>query len=386
MVDDNGEFAYVVSGGYNWNVTGSKEDAYLNGVTAQDLSLIQRHIAGIEYLNSNYKLVAADANADTDINIIDVLDLRKLLLGIYDELPNNDSWVTIDADYTFPGVTNQSLPSDVYSQNMISYQNVTQNMMETDFIGVKVGDVDGSATPNNFVEGETRDGNNALTFTTEDATFAAGELVTVDFTAENFESMTAYQFTFGFDQSVLDYVGMTTGALNIDAGNFGTQYADRGIVTTVWYTQTARTVETDEVLFSLTFRANEAGSLSSVINVGSTITEAIAFSNETGESDVALQFNTASGEVMGDAFALFQNQPNPFKDVTTIGYVLPEASEVTLTVYDMSGRVLKTAVIEGARGINHFDLKRSELATAGVLYYQVETDNYSATKKMVVVE
>ncbi len=386
MVDDNGEFAYIVSEGYNWNVTGEKDDAYLNGVTAQDLSLIQRHIAGIDYLNSNYKLVAADANADTDLDIRDVLDLRKLLLGIYDELPNNKSWRTIDADYTFPGITNNSLPTDVYDQEMISYQAVAQNMLNTDFIGVKVGDVDGDATPNSFVEGEERGGNKALTFSTLDATFAEGDVVTVNFTAENFNEVSAYQFTFGFDQSVLEFVGSTAGALNVTEGNFGTQYADRGIVTTVWYAATAQSVNNDEVLFTLTFRANGAGNLSSVINVGSTITDAIAFSNETGKTDVDLQFNTESGEVVGDAFALFQNTPNPFADVTTIGYVLPEAAEVTLTVYDMSGRVMNSAVVDGAKGINHFELNRSEIPAAGVLYYQVETDGYSATKKMVVVE
>ena len=386
MVTDDGEFTYSVSNGYTWNVSGEKDDAYLNGVTAQDLSLIQRHIAGIEYLNSNYKLVAADGNGDTDIDIRDVLDLRKLLLGIYDELPSNDPWVTIDADYTFPGVTNSQLPGDVYEQNMITYQAISQNQLETDFIGVKVGDVDGDATPNSFVEGETRGGNKALTLSTLDATFVEGDVVTVDFTAENFNAISAYQFTFGFDHSVLEYIGATAGSLTIDEGNFGTQYADRGIVTTVWYNTTAQSVNDNEVLFSMTFRATEAGNLSSVINVGSTITQAIAFSNETGKTDVDLQFSTENGEVVGDAFALFQNQPNPFADVTSIGYVLPEASEVTLTVYDMSGRVLKSAVIDGEKGINHFQLNRSEIPTAGVLYYQVETDDYSATKKMVVVE
>ena len=385
MVNDDGEFMFVVSEGYNWEITGEKDDAYLNGVTAQDLSLIQRHIAGIEYLNSNYKLVAADANGDTDIDIRDVLDLRKLLLGIYDELPSNDSWNSIDADYTFPGATNSSLPADVYSHEMISYQNVMSDRLETDYISVKVGDVDGDAIANSFIEGEER-GNKSLTLSTVDASFAEGDIVSVEFTSNNFADVTAYQFTFGFDQSVLEYTGASAKALNVTEGNFGTQYADRGIVTTVWYSANAESVNDDEVLFSMTFKAKAAGNLSSVINVGSAITEAIAFSNETGKSGVDLQFSTESGEVVGDAFALFQNTPNPFKTETSISYVLPEASEVTLTVYDMSGKVLNSAVLNGEKGINMLTLDRSDVPSAGVLYYQVETDDYSATKKMVVVE
>jgi len=122
------------------------------------------------------------------------------------------------------------------------------------------------------------------------------------------------------------------------------------------------------------------------MNVGSTVTEAIAFSNETGKTDVELQFVTENGQVIGDAFALFQNQPNPFVEATTIGYVLPEAAEVTLTVYDMSGRVLNSATADGTKGINYFELNRSDIPAAGVLYYQVETDGFTATKKMVVGE
>jgi hypothetical protein len=387
-VNDDGYYNYYIEPGYDWNVTGEKADAYLNGVTAQDLSLIQRHIAGIEYLNSNYKLVAADADANTSIDIRDVLDLRKLLLGITDELPRNKSWRTIDSDYTFPGITISQLPADVYSQEMISHLDMQQSDLAANFIGVKVGDVDGDATPNAFVVGETRGGNKGLQFTAEDQTFASGQVIEVAITAANFEAMTAYQLTFGFDNSVLEYVSSKAGKLNVTEGNFGTQYADRGMVSTVWYNQDATTVADDEVLFTMIFRAIESGSLSSVLNIGSAVTQAMAFNAETGKTDVEMKFTTDRGETVGDAFALFQNSPNPFANETQIGYILPEEGGVTLRLFDGDGKFLGEIKADAKKGYNELQVSRKAFPAdvSHIIYYQLEANGYLATKKMVLVE
>ena len=58
----------------------------------------------------------------------------------------------------------------------------------------------------------------------------------------------------------------------------------------------------------------------------------------------------------------------------------------TISIYDVSGKMLK--VIEGdfAKGYNQVSVTRSELAGSGVLYYQLDTDNDSATMKMIIVD
>ena len=83
---------------------------------------------------------------------------------------------------------------------------------------------------------------------------------------------------------------------------------------------------------------------------------------------------------------MLQNQPNPFKDETVIGFTLPEATIATLTIYDVSGRVLKQIKGDYAKGYNEESINRSELSGTGVLYYTLETADDSATKKMIVVE
>ena len=45
------------------------------------------HVLGQEVLDSPYKMIAADINNDKEISALDLIELRKLILGVYNELP-----------------------------------------------------------------------------------------------------------------------------------------------------------------------------------------------------------------------------------------------------------------------------------------------------------
>ena len=99
--------------------------------------------------------------------------------------------------------------------------------------------------------------------------------------------------------------------------------------------------------------------------------------------DVVLEFN---GNEVANGFELYQNTPNPFKAETTIGFNLSQAGEVTLKIYDVSGRVLRLMEIDGAKGFNSVNVNRAGMEATGVLYYQLETATETATKKMILVD
>jgi len=65
---------------------------------------------------------------------------------------------------------------------------------------------------------------------------------------------------------------------------------------------------------------------------------------------------------------------------------LPAAATATLNVYDVSGKVLTSLEVEGTKGYNSVELNRASLSATGVLYYQVETANHTATMKMIIVD
>ncbi|RMG85892.1 MAG: T9SS C-terminal target domain-containing protein [Bacteroidetes bacterium] len=97
-----------------------------------------------------------------------------------------------------------------------------------------------------------------------------------------------------------------------------------------------------------------------------------------------LEFESAEGSIAQHPYELFQNHPNPFAEVTFIGFNLPDRTTVILDIYDASGRVLKTIRGEFERGYNEVSVQRDDLPESGLIYYKIETEYGAQTRKMVV--
>ncbi len=85
-------------------------------------------------------------------------------------------------------------------------------------------------------------------------------------------------------------------------------------------------------------------------------------------------------------YMLQQNYPNPFNPSTTIRYELPAKSKVTLTVFNMLGQQLATLVNReetAGRYAVAFDAARF---ASGMYFYQLRTDSYVQTKKMLLLK
>lgn len=91
-------------------------------------------------------------------------------------------------------------------------------------------------------------------------------------------------------------------------------------------------------------------------------------------------------------FYLEQNYPNPFNPSTVIGYQLSIRSDVSLKVYDMLGREVATLVNEVQQpGIYKYTFSGrqntgSRQLSSGVYFYRLQTNNYTSTKKMVLIK
>jgi hypothetical protein len=91
------------------------------------------------------------------------------------------------------------------------------------------------------------------------------------------------------------------------------------------------------------------------------------------------------------AYTLHQNYPNPFNPITSLRYDLPEQARVTLTIYDLMGReitqLVNTTQEAGFRSVkwNATD-SFGKPVSAGVYLYQIRTDGFVQTKKMVLLK
>lgn len=87
-----------------------------------------------------------------------------------------------------------------------------------------------------------------------------------------------------------------------------------------------------------------------------------------------------------DKFALMQNYPNPFNPVTTISYDLPEATEVTINLYDITGRHVATLVDQKQAPGNYQVEWNAEGFATGVYLYQIRAGNFTSTKKLTLIK
>ncbi len=101
----------------------------------------------------------------------------------------------------------------------------------------------------------------------------------------------------------------------------------------------------------------------------------------------AMGGNGGSNEdVAAESLQLFQNQPNPFSDQTSISFYLPEGGKATLSIYDVSGKLLKEIAGEYSQGMNVEEISRSDLQGAGMLYYKLSTATETATQRMILLD
>ncbi|MGD1007418.1 MAG: S8 family serine peptidase [Ignavibacteriaceae bacterium] len=85
-------------------------------------------------------------------------------------------------------------------------------------------------------------------------------------------------------------------------------------------------------------------------------------------------------------YALFNNYPNPFNPSTIIQYQLPTNGMVTIKVYDILGREVKTLVNDYKTAGNYsVSFDASKLAS-GIYFYQIRAGNFITTKKMMLVK
>ncbi|MEG8946843.1 endo-1,4-beta-xylanase [Rosettibacter firmus] len=85
-------------------------------------------------------------------------------------------------------------------------------------------------------------------------------------------------------------------------------------------------------------------------------------------------------------FRLEQNYPNPFNPTTKITYVLPSRTTVSLKVYDVLGRHIKTLVDDLQNPGSYTVTFDGSGLSSGVYFYRLEAGGYSKTKQMILMK
>jgi hypothetical protein len=379
-----GTYSVVAGPSGDYRVTPSKNllplwpNNLLNGVTAADATRIQQHITNNPPLVGSYKRIAADVNKSNSITTLDVQLITQAIANNPSALALfNTAWRFVPLTYVFP---NSNIPWGFPEK--IDLLGISTSQINQNFIGMKLGDVNGTANP-------LLKPGPPVVWTVNDKVLTAGETIAVTFNANQFIDIAAYQFALGFDPAQLEYASVqSSGVLEFTDDHFGAFNSQSGEFRAIWSTAQGQNLSQGTGVFTMKFNVLESGhKLSEVLYLDETALQAVAYNTALVETGLGLQFidtqvsGTSNPSVHPD-LQLLQNRPNPFMEQTTIGFVLPGVCDAQLRIFDINGKLITEINKQYQSGYQQeiVDLK----GQSGVLYYELTTPFGVLAKKMVV--
>ncbi|MCK4353600.1 T9SS type A sorting domain-containing protein, partial [candidate division WOR-3 bacterium] len=108
----------------------------------------------------------------------------------------------------------------------------------------------------------------------------------------------------------------------------------------------------------------------------------------TTEENIAMggAQSAAGNGSLPHVFKLNQNYPNPFAVRTTIKYAIPRKTKVSLKVYNIAGRLVKT-LVNGQKEPGYYTIKwDAKEFTSGIYFAKLKAGNHIETKKIILVK
>ena len=294
------------------------------------------------------------------------------------------NWVSnslfIPSAYKFPD------PSNPWKEEYPQFININdlKDKTSSDFVGIKMGDVNGSATKSTATASSLRS-SQALHIKAEllnkaQQNFNAGETLTLALSSTELASVQGYQFTLNFDPKLLALENLEYHS--IKAENLGV-FAREGDITLSW-AGNGKQLAAEETLMVLHFKAKAGGNLPEAFQLNGRRTPAEAYTHS--DEVIGVQLDWGKAQLSPAGATLQQNTPNPFKEETTIEFSLPKATHATLSIRDVAGRLLWSNSSLFAKGSNRININAEAFKGNGVLYYTLEADGFTATRKMIVLD
>lgn len=334
----SGQYSAAVPGCAESIVRPYRNDDPVNGVNAFDLVLISRHILNLEPMDSPYKLIAGDANRSGTVTSFDIVQLRKLILGSDTAFTQNTSWRFVPSNFDF--ATPENPFTDSFPEQLtVSLEQIP--LTAPTFTAIKVGDIDYSNTPGLAPENDDR--NLPLwplhTHVAEEDDLQALTLL------GDLSQVSGMQFTINFDPALLAWQIPQCLAPEMDyTAHFNTKDAEKGIVTFVYEVPPGLTGTSIQPLFTLRFRALQAGiDLQNAVTLSGARTQALAFRPTGNPLKPVLQWSQATSASGLDVF------PNPAPES---GFQIRMKEAGAIRLLDVLGREVFRAQMDAGQVVH----------------------------------
>jgi hypothetical protein len=343
------------------------------GVSTLDLVAISKHILNLEPFTTAYQTFAADANESGSVTTFDIVELRKLILGVYDTLPLAPAWRLI-----------KPIPNPANLLGFLNAQDTFQRSFPDlsddhewdglNFIAVKIGDVNYSSTP--LQEDEVDDRGPALPLLDRAITLRQGEQMDIPISIVETADAHGWQMGLGFDPEkikLLDVKGLNEENVNIDA---------QGKLRLLDFHADTRTITPENPLFSVTITALK--------DLNLPLSKLFALENEHFVSEFYtltdrrpfVQYTLAPSTGKSTCIGPL---PNPMSSAfTCFELFLAEKSRVTFRVFDSLGRNVHVQEDDQGAGKLTLRLDRAALMAKGVYFYTISVGAGHWSGKIIV--
>ena len=354
-----------------------KDVDHNNGVTTFDIVLLIKHILGVEPLNSPYKLIAADINRSNTVTTFDAVEMRKLILGINTEFPNNTSWRFIPKEFVFDDPANpfaQPIPDTVWVNG--------PNVLQVDFIGMKIGDLNGSASVGFTENNEERNTGELISLKSENIHFNKGELIEVPFYFKQ-NNIIGFQGELDFDLQGLDLLEIKDGLLKEE--HFGKNKLKDGLLKFSFNQNENIISGKNYPLFTLVFRTFSTGETKNRIAINDRGLKAEGYTDLLSIHAMSLDFQS-NDHAIKNYFKLSPARPNPFTQKTTLSFYLPATGDVRFSFIAADGKLLKSYQANFVAGDSFIEITRTDLGQNGIIFCKIETAYGTGITRLVLLD
>ena len=358
-----------------YQISSTKNDDIMNGISTLDIVLIQNHILGVSPFTSPYKIIAADIDNNQSVSVSDLIMLRRVILGAVPNFPNGQqSWRFLDktsgfADTKFPFPFTEEIV--VNGSQALTY----------DFMGVKIGDVNGSAQANLQMPSESRT-DNSIRLVSQDKALKIGERIHLPMRVSEDISLIGMQQSLTFDPLTVSIKSIESSTLTLNESHIK-RTANQ--IHMSWNHPDLIHLSAGEEFITIQLEVHKEAMLSDIISIDqsrSHLTPEVYDGNLT-PNRLTLDFEN---DHQSDSFELYQNRPNPFELESKIGFELNKASSARLTIYDLSGKLVVDMSKQYSAGYNEIIIDKQQLGESGIFYYSLQVGTESKTKKLILLE
>lgn len=336
-----------------------------DGISTLDLLLLQRHILGISKFKEAYQYLAGDVNNSGTISSADLVELRKVILGVYESFPNNNVWNFVNRAHLNENVKLKDI-------NYIALSGLDHNVMGNNFIGIKTGDINGD---NSLYKSASIRGERSIHLAYEliyDPVKSKYRLLVYSPTAQ---LISGIQLELQASKNVLN---KTIEGRKLALGNENVSLVNNNIRLS-WNNINSVFIAENDVLFSVDI-SGDPGKFS--LNYSGLYPESYGPNGEV----YAIKWTHINDKVEESGIVVY---PNPMAEKLNFEFLLNEATNVRLQVFSTDGKLVYLKENSFQKGNNRMTIERTEFGSvqeSGLYFYQMSIGEKSYTGKIALVK